>query len=131
MSRTRARHWVTLLACGLVLGALNACVAKQTKTIAFQGDSIPAKTGIIASIDIIFTAGTTQTGASYPREFPTTAPFIQFQVAEIGTIASYSLRIFPIEPGQKVTCLISINGLIVDRSASTYPKPAICSGPPV
>jgi hypothetical protein len=130
VSRTRPRHWLALLACLLVLGTLNACVA-QTKTIAFQGDSAAARTGIIAIIDIIFTKGTTSEGTTYPVEYPTTAPFIHFHTAQVGTVLSYSLKIFPIEPGQRVTCLISINGLIVDRGSARYPKPAICSGPPV
>lgn len=129
--RATARRYAVLSVAVVALGLLNAACARPTKTIAFQGDSTPPKTGILAQIDMIFTAGTTASGTRYPVEYATPAPFIHFQVAEVGTVLSYSLKVFPIEPGQKVTCIISINGLIVDRSSATFPKPAVCSGPPV
>ena len=128
---TRLSHWLAILAALLVMGTLNACVAPATKTIAFQGDSIPVKTSMIVTIDMAFTKGTTSGGTIYPVEYAPVAPFIHFQVAQIGTVLSYSLKVFPVEPKQVVTCLISINGLIVDRTSATYPKPAVCSGPPV
>lgn len=132
MSPTRhpAPRSMAVLALAVVLVlALLGC-ARATKTIAFQGDSDPAKTGILVQLDMIFTAGSEST-AKFPREYATTAPFIQFQVAQVGTVASYSLKVYAIEPGQTVTCLISINGLVVDRASAKHPKVAICSGPPV
>jgi hypothetical protein len=123
---------VLALAIALVVTLLSlAGCARPTKTIAFQGDSVPAKGGLIVELDVTFTGGTTQEGAQYPFDTATPAPFIRFQVAEIGTVASYLLKIHGVEPGQKVTCLISINGLIVDTHTVTYPKVAVCGGPPV
>lgn len=127
---TRPRHWVACVAVVLVLGVVNAC-ARPTKTIAFQGDSVPIHGGLIIELDVVFTEGTTQEGAQYPFDTSTAAPFIRFQVAQVGTVSSYTLRVHPVEPGQIVTCLISINGLIVDSHQTTYPKFAICKGPPV
>jgi hypothetical protein len=125
------RRCLACVAVVIVLGALNAACARPTKTIAFQGDSVPIHGGLIVELDVVFTAGSTQEGAQYPFDTATPAPFIRFQIAEVGTVSSYTLRIHPIEPGQVVTCLISINGLIVDQHKATYPKFAICKGPPV
>lgn len=130
-ARTRPRHWIACIAIVVLLGALNAACARATKTIAFQGDSNPPKTGIIVELDIIFTKVATQEGAQYPFDTATKAPFIRFQIAEVGTVASYTLKIHPIEPGQTVACIISIDRLVVDQDSATYPKFAICKGPPV
>ena len=127
---TRPRHWLAILAALIVLGSLNACVA-AAKTITFQADSIPVKTSMIVTIDMAFTKGTTSGGTIYPVEYAPTAPFIHFQEAGVGTVLSYTLKVFPVEPGQMVTCWIAINALIVDRTSAKYPKPAVCSGPPV
>lgn len=126
-----ARRYLAILAALAVLGGLNACVAPQTKTIAFQGDSKPAKGGLIVTLDMHFRSGVTEEGTTYPLETSTAAPFIHFQVAQVGTVLSYSLKVYPIEPGQSAICLISINGLIVDQHTAKFPKGAICSGPPV
>lgn len=120
-----------VIALMLIAGMLGGCARNvPTKTIAFQGDSNPPKTGIIATVDIISAPGHNTT-IKYPQEYPTRAPFIHFHSGPVGSIASYSLKVFPIEPGQTVTCVISINGLIVDRGSAKYPKPAVCSGPPI
>jgi hypothetical protein len=118
-----------------VLGTLNACAAPP-KMIAFQGDTIgkggnPIKAAMIVTIDIAFTPGTTNVGTTYPVEYAPTAPFIHFQSAEVGTVLSYDLAVFPVEPGQIVTCLVSINGLVARSSRSRYPSPAVCPGGPV
>jgi len=129
----RARHWLALLAALVTLGALNACVAPAT-TITFLGTGTPDKTGVIVHIDMIFTAGTTQEGAQYPADFVDTVPFSRHQVAQRGTVASYSFQVFPTEPGQVVECFTIFDGNAaapVDHHKATYPKPAVCSGPPV
>jgi len=127
----RSMMWLALAIALVIIILAAAGCARPTKTIAFQGDSVPAKGGLIVELDVIFTSGTTQEGAQYPFDTATPAPFIRFQVAEVGTVSSYTLRIHGVEPGQVVTCLISINGLIVDQHKATYPKFAICKGPPV
>ena len=83
---------------------------------------------------MIFTAGTTQKGAQYPADFVETVPFSRHQAAEKGTVASYSFKVIPTEPGQKVECFIIFNGNAaapVDHHKATFPKAAVCSGPPV
>jgi len=133
---TRARHWVGLLTAlavlGLACGQPSAPAPIPTKVIAFQGDTVPpSKGGLTIEIDMIFAAGVTNVGTVYPAEYATKAPFIHFQTAQVGTVLSYSLKVFGIEPGEKVSCLISINGLVVDKHTAKFPKPAVCSGPPV
>lgn len=129
---------VLALAIALVIALLQLAgcggfaTAKPTKVIAFQGDTVPpSKGGLTIEIDMIFASGVTNVGTKYPAEYATRAPFIHFQTAEVGTVISYSLKVFGIEPGEKVSCLISINGLVVDKHTAKFPKPAVCSGPPV
>lgn len=119
------------LAVALVVTLLTlASCARPTKTIAFQGESVRGATGLIVHLDLTYTKAT-EGSAQYPFDTATSKAFIHFQVAEVGTVASYSLKIIPIEPGQKVKCWISINGLIVDQHTATFPKAAVCGGPPV
>ena len=127
---TRPRHWFACVAAVIVLGALNACVAAPVKTIAFQADSVPAHNGLIVHIDLTYTQGTVGS-AQYPFDTAGPAPIFHFQEAQVGTVASYLLTAWPIEPGQIAHCLISINGLIVDQHKATFPKAAVCGGPPV
>lgn len=131
---TRARHWLALLAAVAALGSLNACVGAPTTTITFLATGTPDKTGVIVHIDMIFTAGTTQEGAQYPADFVETVPFSRHQVAQVGTVASYSFKVIPTEPGQIVECFTIFNGNAaapVDHAKAKFPKAAVCSGPPV
>lgn len=133
--RTRPRHWAACIAAVISLGALNACVSPSpVTTITFLGTGTPDKTGVIVTIDIIFTAGTTAQGTTYPHEWVDTVPFSHHQAAGKGTVLSYSFKVFPTEPGQRVECTILFNGNAaapVDQHRARYPKPAVCSGPPV
>jgi len=129
------RRYLALLLVVAALGTLNACVAPTpVTTITFLGTGQPDKTGVIIHIDMIFTAGTTTRGTTYPMEWVDTVPFSHHQVAEKGTVLSYSFKMIPTEPGQVVECAILFNGNAVapvDHHKATYPKAAVCSGPPV
>ena len=127
----RAMMWLALAIALVIVLLVAAGCARPTKTITFQADSVPPGGGLIVHIDMTFTGGSENAGGQYPFDTALGAPFYHFQVAEIGTVASYLLTIFPIEPGQVVTCWTTIDVLQVDRHAATFPNAAVCGGPPV
>lgn len=99
-------------------------------SVGFAGGSQPAKTGIIVTVDIISAPGWT-TDIKYPQEYVTVAPFWHYHEAAAGSMAHYSIKVYPTEPGQSVTCSILHNGSVVASGDAEYPAGAICIGPPV
>lgn len=128
----RSMMWLALaIFVVLILLAAAGC-ARPTKTIAFSATSTPAKTGMTITIDMTFSPGSENTATTYPHEWANErSPFTHYQIADVGTVHSYRMVVLAIEPGQRVTCVTSISGLVVDTHTSTYPKPAVCGGPPV
>ncbi len=129
----RSMMWLAL-AIALVIAILvfaSGCAA-PVKHLAFQGFSVkPPKNGLIVEMDIAFTKGTTQEGAQYPFDTTTSGDFIRFQDAQVGTIASFSLKIHGVERGQEVACLVTLNGLVIAQDKAVAPKVAVCTGGPL
>lgn len=130
------------LAClvAAVVLALSGCAplapAEPVTTITFLSTSAPDKTGSIIEIDMTFAPDVQIKGGTvYPHEWiHNGGPFSHHQIAGKGTVTSYIFKVHAIEPGQKVTCVILFNGNAakpVDTHTATFPKPAVCSGPPV
>lgn len=116
-----------------VVFALSGC-ARPTTVITFLATSEPSKTHVIIHIDMTFAAGTTQEHMQYPRDFTDTTPLSQHQAAEKGTVTSYRFVVTPVEPGQTVECFTIFDGnaaVPIDHHKATFPKSAVCGGPPV
>lgn len=139
--RPRSMMWFAL-AVALVIGLLMlaGCVRPGVNptgpvtTITFLGTGVPDKTGVFITIDMTFAPGVTSGGTVYPHEWVDTVPFSHHQAAQKGTVTSYLFTIHATEPGQVVECVILFNGNAakpIDHHKATYPKPAVCSGPPV
>lgn len=125
---------IAALAAAVALLLAGCARPAPTATISFIGTGTPDQTGVIVTIDIIFTAGTVNVGTTYPQEWVSPVPFHHHQITQVGTVLSYSFKVYPTEPGQRVACAILLNGNAakpVDTHKATYPKPAVCSGPPV
>lgn len=128
------------LAClvAAVVLALTGCAGLRpptpVTTITFLGTSTPSKTSVFILIDMTFAPGVVSGETTYPHEWTDTTPFSHHQIAEKGTVTSYLFTMHASEPGQTVTCVILFNGNAakpIDTHTATYPKPAVCSGPPV
>lgn len=141
--------WVAFsLACliAAIVFALSGCAGLRPESsapitvITFLGTGAPdahgkiKTTGVIVTIDMTFAPGVQNVGTTYPHEWVDTVPFSHHQTAEKGTVTSYIFKVHPTEPGQSVTCTILFDGNAakpIDTHTATYPKPAVCSGPPV
>ena len=142
MSRVRYAGLVLALSCliAAVVAFLSGCAAPAT-VITFLGTGVPGPdgkvktTGVIVTIDMTFAPGVDiKGGTTYPHEWVDVVPFSHHQAAGKGTVTSYLFTIHPTEPGQSVTCTILFDGNAakpIDTHTATYPKPAVCSGPPV
>jgi hypothetical protein len=123
------RRYLACVAVVIVLGALNACVAGPHKTMTFQGETLKGSTGLLVELDMTFARDVDH--PKFPIEWSTKSPFIHFESVPVGGVYSYSLKVFPVEPGQKVKCWITVDTLTYDQHEATYPAPAVCGGPPV
>lgn len=128
-------HWTSWLALSIVLivviSNLAGC-AKPTRVVVFNGYTTGGEsTSIIITVDIIFAPGVTST-IKYPQEFVVPkSPFTHVHVADIGTITHMSIMVVPTQKGQHVACSILVDGKIFDTGQGSYPRGAVCLGPPV
>jgi hypothetical protein len=124
-----ARRYIAIVAAVATLGTLNGCVAAPIKIMTFQGETLKGSTGLLVELDMTFAPDVKH--PKFPIEWATKSPFIHFEEVPVGGVSSYSLKVFGIEPGQVVKCWITVGGLIYDSHKATFPKPAVCGGPPV
>jgi hypothetical protein len=127
----RSMMWLAL-AVALVIAILmfaSGCAGPR-KTMTFQGETIGGSTtGLLVELDMTFAPDVDH--PKFPIEWSTPSPFIHFESVPVGGVHSYSLKVFPIEPGQVVKCWITVDTLIYDSHEATFPAPAVCGGPPV
>jgi hypothetical protein len=130
----RSMMWLALAIFVVIILLAAAGCARPTTTITFLAIGKPDKASVIVHIDMTFTSGSMNERMHYPRDFTDTVPLSQHQVAEQGTVASYLFTVFPVDPGQVVECFTIFNGNAakpIDHHVATFPKPAVCGGPPV
>jgi hypothetical protein len=126
---SRAIRWIARLVILAALGGLLVGCAGPSKVMVFQGETLKGSTGLFVELNMTFAPDVKH--PKMPIEWITKSPFIHFEEVPVGGVSSYSLKVHPVEPGQRVKCWITVDGLIYDAHEATFPKAAVCGGPPI